>query len=409
MRILFITAGYLPYTFSECLCNAKLVFALQEKGWEVDVISKKDEGPTYCSQWQSPWLPLKAHTYEISYSAGGKLLRLFDIIRSTIQMGQISSGVRWARRAYQLALKMHKNKHYDAVLTRSPSDFPHLVGYKLKQKTGIRWIANWNDPAATIWPEPYSHHFSPIKFRIINNSTVRYLRYADINTFPSQTLLDHFILYYPFLKDKKTVVIPHIALCEKIAPKIEPPLQSGKFRMCHSGNLSAERDPKLTFQAMRQLIDDGCDKMEFHIMGHVNDHTQKLIEKYHLQDYVYYIGRFPYMEALKKMQEYDCLVLLEAILKKGIFFPSKLTDYAQLRRPILAISPVDGFAASAIAKYGGGVSVNNEDCQSIKEGLFSLYTAWESKRLASQYSSVHLYEQISTAKVTDIYERILKD
>lgn len=42
MKILFIASGYLPYTFSENLCNAKLVYALQEAGWHVDVISKKD-------------------------------------------------------------------------------------------------------------------------------------------------------------------------------------------------------------------------------------------------------------------------------------------------------------------------------------------------------------------------------
>lgn len=407
MRILFITTGYLPYTFSENLCNAKLIYALQEKGWEVDVISKKDEGPTYCSQWQSPWLPLKAHTDEISYPTGGKLLRLFDIIRSTIQMGQISSGIRWACRAYQLALKMHKNKHYDVVLTRSPSDIPHLVGFKLKQKTGIRWIANWNDPAATIWPEPYTHHFSPIKFRIINNNTVRYLRYADINTFPSHTLLNHFILYYPFLKDKKTVVIPHIGLSDSIFPHLNKTERQSKMYMCHSGNLSKERNPELLFQALRELIDEGHCCLQLDIMGSINDFTQSLIQKYALDEYVHFIGGYPYMEAIRKMASYDVLVLLEAIMQKGIYFPSKLTDYAQLEKPILAISPTDGFAHDMIEQYGGGIATDNTDCQSIKHGILTLYNAWEKDNLDKEYNSKRLFENFSSDKVVEIYNTLL--
>ena len=44
MRHLMIATGYLPYLFSENLCNGKLVFALKESGIDVDVISRVDYG-----------------------------------------------------------------------------------------------------------------------------------------------------------------------------------------------------------------------------------------------------------------------------------------------------------------------------------------------------------------------------
>lgn len=79
------------------------------------------------------------------------------------------------------------------------------------------------------------------------------------------------------------------------------------------------------------------------------------------------------------MQEFDCLVLLEARLKKGIFFASKFTDYAQLEKPILAISPTNGFAADTLAQFGGGISVNNQSYRSIKKWYFkALYGLDES-------------------------------
>ena len=161
MRLLLIAPGYLPYTFSENLCNGKLVYAMYKRGWHVDVISKVDEGPSYSNEWTEPWLPLKETNITITYEVGGRLARIYDTLRSSFKMGIYpEGGIRWACRAYELALKLCKENHYDAVLTRSPNDIPHVIGLRLKEKLGIRWIANWNDPAAPIWPEPYTHHFS---------------------------------------------------------------------------------------------------------------------------------------------------------------------------------------------------------------------------------------------------------
>lgn len=102
------------------------------------------------------------------------------------------------------------------------------------------------------------------------------------------------------MAELKTEVIPHIALVEDIVPRLKVKPVNDKFRMCHSGNLSKERNPELTFKALRELIDEGFDKMEFSIMGHFNDYTTELIRKYQLEDYVKCIGGFPYMEAIQK-------------------------------------------------------------------------------------------------------------
>lgn len=95
--------------------------------------------------------------------------------------------------------------------------------------------------------------------------------------------------------------------------------------------------------------------------------------------------------------------------EKGIFFASKFTDYAQLEKPILAISPTNGFAADTLAQFGGGISVNNQSYRSIKNGILKLYMAWMNHTLSQDYSTQKLYEQVSAEHVIDIYERILED
>ena len=408
MKALLIATGYLPYTFSENLCNAKLVYALQEKGWEVDVISRVDEGNTYSTEWQEPWLCLKPNVYEVTYPAGNKVSRMWDLLRSTVKMGGYPlNGIRWARRAYQQAVALYKEKHYDVVLTRSPNDIPHIVGYKLKKRFGVRWIANWNDPSATIWPEPYTHHFSALKEKMLHSYTVKCLRGADINTFPSQSLLDHFIEHFPFLKQLHTQVIPHIALSESLYSPTKRE-KGDKLYLCHSGNLSAERNPELLFRAMREIIDDGHTHIHMDIMGHINDYTQQLIEKYGLSEYVGCAGSFPYMQAVSRLSDYDVLVLLEARMKKGIFFASKFTDYTQSCRPIFAVSPKDGFANDIISRNGGGIAVDNEDAQDIKQGLLYIYKVWENNKLSNTLSTHKLYSQFTASVVVDIYNKLLK-
>ena len=73
MKILFITIGFAPYSFSESLCNSKLVLAMQEKGWEIDVISRRDNGTNYSVEWGEPWSRLKAITHHVEYPLGNKI------------------------------------------------------------------------------------------------------------------------------------------------------------------------------------------------------------------------------------------------------------------------------------------------------------------------------------------------
>lgn len=409
MRLLMIAAGYLPYLFSENLCNAKLVYALKEAGITVDVISKTDEGPVYDNQWHEPWSELRSNTYLIQYAVGNRMQRLCDVIYSGIIMDyNFSSGIRWIRRAYEQALQLMRQHKYDAVLTRSPSDLPHLVGYKLKKETGIKWIANWNDPADAIWPEPYTHKYSPFLQRKKEKYASKMLQNADYVTFPSKSLKEHFCSYFSFLNNKQVEIIPHIGLVESVFKKVKKDRSDGKLLMCHSGNLSKERNPELMFAALKNISDNGFTQFEFHIMGHINDYTQNLIQQYHLEKYVKSIGSYPYLSALEKIQGYNVLVLLEAQLSKGIFFASKFTDYAQTGLPILAISPTNGFANDMISTYHSGILADNSNIQAIQHAIEQLIELWKNKQLET-LSSYNMYQMFSPKKIVSQYVHIITE
>ena len=403
MKILFITIGFAPYSFSESLCNSKLVLAMQEKGWDIDVISRRDNGTNYSVEWGEPWSRLKAITHHVEYPLGNKIWRFVDIVKSSIKMDCFFiEGIRWAAHAYDLACKLCDGKKYDVIMTRSPSDIPHIVGYKLSKKTGIKWISNWNDPAATIWPEPYTYHFSKRKLRTLRRYERLCLMNSDAITYPAETLGSIFKKTYSFLSKKLCMEIPHIALIEGIVQQKKYEKQK-IFSLCHSGNLSIERNPENIFRAIRELIDELNICMRFDIMGYANEFVLQLVSKYHLEKTVHFIGSYSYIEAMGILQNYDVLVLIEAILDYGIFFPSKLVDYAQSNRPILAVSPINGYVAKTINEYGGGIAVDNTQYKQIKNGLKMMFDKWNNNTLQSDYDLVTLKDHYNTDSVIDQY------
>ncbi len=394
-----IASGYPPHLFSENLCNGKLAMALMENGIQVDAVSKVNEGPSYGAEWTAPWDILEPTAHIIKYKTGNRLQQLVDVVFSGTKMGfNYIHGIRWGRRAYEKALKLMCENHYDAILTRSPNDMAHLVGYMLKRKTGCRWIANWNDPAAPIWPGQYKHDYTPSQQKKMMKHTSKLLCTADVNTFPSESLRKHFIEHFPGLNNHKTDVLPHIGLIQSAWPKGEKNPNDGIIRFLHSGNLSAERNPETTFHALKRLVDEGNDGFEFHIMGHVNDYTEELIKKYNLDDHVKFIGSFPYLKAIEKMQAYDVLVLLEAKLKKGIFFASKFTDYLQTGLPMLAISPTKGFAVDKLSGKKGEYLADNQNSDSIYSTFKLIFSDFESNKKI-ETSSDELFQELKPKTV----------
>ena len=104
MKILFIATGFAPYSFSENIINSKLALAFLKAGWKVDVISRKDEGNAYSSNWDNEWKKLQHLTHEVVYPTGNKLERFWDTVTSSFTMGIPLEGVRWANRAYKKAI-----------------------------------------------------------------------------------------------------------------------------------------------------------------------------------------------------------------------------------------------------------------------------------------------------------------
>jgi glycosyltransferase involved in cell wall biosynthesis len=404
MKILFIASGFPPYEFSENIVNGKLVLALIKAGHTVNVITKVDDGITYNSQWSEPWFKLQKNTYLVSCPVVNKFRRVFEILSNSIKFKYFMEGIRWAGLAYDKSVEFIENTQVDVIITRSPSDIAHLVGLRLRKKFNIKWIANWNDPSLSIWPEPYQEVLPMWKKWLINRFTAEALFKADLNTFPSQLLKDHFANKF---NNFKSEIIPHIMLSYSSNVTIDEDKMS--LKICHSGNLSLERDPENLFLALKRNNINNKLKIHLDILGVATPFALSLVEKHNLEKYVNFTKPMPYTLALKKMTEYDVLLILEAKMDKSIFLPSKIADYVTLNKPILSISPVISEIGVLINKYGGGLMANNIVVDNIYEKLVELMNLKLAGKLNEIVEKSKLNEYMGETIISSKFNKILKN
>jgi glycosyltransferase involved in cell wall biosynthesis len=414
MKILFITSAFAPYAFSESIVNSKLVMAFLEKGWTVHVISRKDLGNIYSSEQLEAWNRLSSITYEIDYPRGNGFIRFFDILKNILFFGYSFDGIRWARKALNKALQLQEINNYDVIISRSPPDISHLVAYHVSKKTGVPWIANWNDPIHHIWPEPYSKNISFITKLIYQSFGRKMISQATMNTFPSEELKEYFKKFFNELNETNTDVIPHIGFKSlEFLNKQKNSILDKDFllKLCHAGNLSEERSPHTLFEAIVNLKKDHPKlKIELDFMGIESSLLDYLIRQYNLEENVKQIGSYSYFDAMNKMSEYDILIIIEADLQDAIFLPSKFVDYAQLNIPILAITSKNSCIDRLLKENGGGISVDVLDPVSIQNGLLDIYRTYYARQENTNNNSINtLGKLFAPRKIVNHYELIFNN
>jgi hypothetical protein len=121
---------------------------------------------------------------------------------------------------------------------------------------------------------------------------------------------------------------------------------------------------------------------------------------------VKFIGSFDFFDALSIMRQYDFLLLVEAPLDNGIFFPSKIVDYVQSNVPILGFSPLFGFIKDLLSYHKAGIPLNNLDYNMTLESLLSIIKLKNDGNIKSLFSNQSLKNEFSSSNVIQIYKDI---
>ena len=337
-RILFIAPASFPANSAEAIVNLKQLKLLCDNGYKIDVISKKMKWAQYPEeQYEQTLINLSSlHILEIDNKVS--IQTVWTHLLTYLSFGIVYKGAHWAYLGLTVCKQLIAKKKYDYVITKNyPSE---LLGYYLKKKYNIKWVATWNDPFPH---EKYPHPYGNGPMAKLSYSKRRLLKvmakYADIHMFPSERLRDY-MLQYLAVDMKKTRIAPHIVLDETHTPNIS---SKNILRIVHTGNLHSPRDPNLFLEGLMLFLEKVPEaRIEFTFIGVMDDGFEENVKNKYLTKYVVILDPVSYDESLEIIKNYDIAMIIEAPCYEGIFLPTKVSDYMQCHKHIFSISPKDG-------------------------------------------------------------------
>lgn len=410
-RILVFAPAFAPSLNPESLVNSKLALAMLAHGWDVEVVSwAGGQGATGReeSEWPEPWRSLRRRVHAVPHPTHRGLSLIRDCLRTLLRTGHLLSGARSSPEELAIGLSLHAQKPFDLVLSRGLPDAAHLPAMLLARRTGIPWIANWNDPPNDSYPPPYP----AMKKGFVARSTDAFVRTvadrASVVTFPCERLARYVEGRYGVRPVPPSAILPHIALDRDVA--FAPSRANGTvFRLCHAGGLHTPRDPLPLLRAMaamaRQM--DPEDSLRLRLVGGTDAGLAEEARRLGVAECLEFVGKTGYLESIRLLGESDVLVIVEAPCEEGIFLPSKFVDYVQTGRPILALSPRRGTLNDMLGRFGGGLAVDCRDEDAILHSLQALYRAWKARTLEAEHGSSHLFEKFAPETIVSKYAAII--
>lgn len=391
---------------AEALVNRKLALVMLNAGWDIDIITWNVQNigkPVVESSWDEPWIPLKNHTHELPYKNGMSrtLNGIAKIAFNSVRYGFILKGIGILDKEIALALKLHNKEPYDFVISRANPESAHLPALFFSRKTGAPWIANWNDPAPSYFPEPYIKEKQSFFHKLFLK---RVSLAADYHTFPSDRLGKYIAAYIDEDISDKSLTVPHVAM--KFDIKSGQTRDKRSFIISYAGYLDHKIRKIDTFLKAFSIFIKKYNLSDCAKLRIICDNDAKLLELAQnsgIAGNIEFTGQLSYIDSLKAMSGSDILLIIEAQLKEGIFLPSKLSDYVQTGHHILALSPKTGAVNDVLSNGGGTVVDPGASADEIASLLGELYEGSKAGRLSS---SERLFEYFCPDKIISLYESI---
>ena len=271
---------------------------------------------------------------------------------------------------------LKNNPEIDTLITTGPPHSVHLIGLALKNKTSLRWIADFRDPWTTI-----SYH--------------RYLRLSKRSKQKHKKLeeqvlnsCDDLIVTSPKTKsnfEKITNKPIHLITngYDFDSPKLKP--NPKVFKMSYVGSLLRDRNPLLLWEVLSDLINENKDFnacFELHFYGKQANNFKEIIAHYKLDSIVHFQGYVPHQEAIELMSSSQVLLLIEINSEQtSEIIPGKLFEYLGVNRPVLALGPENWSAGELITALKAGSYFSYSQKDELKAYLIEAFNQFKNNTL----------------------------
>lgn len=309
--------------------------------------------------------------------------------------------IAWVKPSVSVLENYIKEHPVDLIITTGPPHSLHLIGLELKNKLNCKWFADFRDPWTSI-----GYHK---QLKLTERSKEKHLKLEKevLNT------ADHILVTSPTTKNEFTklthkpiTVITNGYDVEYIQKK---PLDS-KFSIAHIGSFLSERNPRIFWKALSELIKENKgfrEDFELKLIGKVSQEILDVVSEFKLSNYLNNLGYLSHNQALMEQRSSQVLLLVEIDSEETVgIIPGKLFEYMAAERPILAIGPEGADFSNIIKETNSGTFFTYDEKDEIKEQIVKLYDLYKQNELKVYAMGLQYY---SRKKLTEKLANIIKN
>ncbi|GAA4808119.1 glycosyltransferase family 4 protein [Litoribaculum gwangyangense] len=294
----------------------------------------------------------------------------------------------WVKPSVDFLQDYISKEHIDTIITTGPPHSLHLIGQELKNRLGVKWLADFRDPWTTIG---YHKQLKLIRASKNKHKTLerQVLNNADqiiVTSFKTK-------LEFQQITNKPIEVITNGYDNEKTVDfKMDT-----KFTLSHIGSLLSKRNPEVLWKVLNDIVKENVEfskAVQVNLIGFVSEEVLNSIHNYNLSNYINNIGYISHNEAVVYQKKSQVLLLIEINSEETkCIIPGKLFEYMVSNRPIVAIGPKDSDVEKIINETNTGSYFNYTDYESLKSIILDHYKAYQNKTLQSRPIGLQKYHR----------------
>ncbi len=312
----------------------------------------------------------------------------------------------WIRPSVKLLTNFLKDHPMDAVVTTGPPHSAHLIGLHLKEKLGIRWLADFRDPWTNI---DYYHSLKlgPRADRIHHELEKRVLEQADAVTVISPGMKREF----QEIVNRKYEVIPNGFDEEDTLSQQQVTVDRRHFTLAHIGTLTKTRNAENLWQVLQELTSENqelASRLEIRNVGKIDMDAVASLKKFGMETYLNRVDYMPHQEVIAEQRKAAVLLLLiNNTPNAKMILTGKFFEYLASGRPLLCIGPPDGDAAEIVRQTNCGSVFDFTETEGLKEEILRLFDDFSRGKEKEPNQAVQQFERKNlTRKMASLLDKM---
>ncbi len=281
--------------------------------------------------------------------------------------------IEWLPFALRRANQLLQTKKYQLIISSGYPFSCHLLGYLLKRRSRLPWIADSGDP----WAFNPAWRLPNWRRRLDRRLEAHLLRSLDRLILTTEAAKDAYLEHYRSLRPEQVTVLPSGYDPAEFAEILAE--SSNRFRLVYTGRFYAGvREPTALLAALDKLSD-----LDFEVLiaGESASLPSDQIPKQ-----ICFLGFVSRRRALALQKGASMLFFVgNRSPDPGAQLPAKLFEYVAAGRPILAIRyDAADYATQLIEQWRRGWSVDN-DPEVIAVAIREAHRLWTEKKLDQSF------------------------